>query len=84
MKLFKALMLSAVLFMTPTAALADWNFGHFQGFFERIRTYFQTHRDWRDYDGNDGHENPVPEPSGALVMGAGLTVAALARRRNRN
>ena len=79
----KALMLIAVLALTPTAALADWNFGHFQGFFEKIRIYFQTHRDWTS-GSSDGHENPVPEPSGALVMGAGLTVAALARRRNRN
>ena len=78
----KALMLIAVLALTPTAAFADWNFGHFQGLFEKIRTYFQTHN-WPRGDYGD-HQNPVPEPSAALVMGVGLTVAALAQRRKRS
>ena len=82
MKLFKVLTLSAVLFMTPVAAFADWNFGHFGGFLERIFKFFQYHRDYPT-GGGDDHQNPIPEPSGALVMGAGLTVAALVRRRNR-
>jgi hypothetical protein len=82
MKLFKALMLSAVLFMTPTAALADWNFGHFGGWIHKIFSIF--HRDYPIPGGGDEHQNPIPEPSGALIMGTGLAVAVLVRHRNRS
>jgi hypothetical protein len=66
MKLFKALLLTTLLFLTPALALAG-------DFIED------------DVIGDDFGDStqPIPEPSGALVMGVALATASLALRRRK-
>ncbi len=66
MKLTKTLLFSALLFLVPTAALADLC----------LLGILLC-------GGGTPPPAPVPEPSGALLMGVALTVAGLVSRRRK-
>ncbi len=76
MKQVKLLMLAAALLLAPMTASA--------GLVGEIIGRLDLSGDFIADDFDDDFTRPVPEPSGALVMGVALATVALAKRRQRN
>lgn len=74
---------SVVAFSTGVALLLvaspsySWELGTF---FQRVQSFFQTYESGQSCE-RDEPGTPVPEPTAALLFGAGMVVAGAASRR---